>query len=476
MVVLLSFRTTISPPLLVVTLACLLGTRPASAQTKIGDVIGPVRETRLENGLTVVVQEDHRVPLVSLALRYQGGEQAAPGGQWAVALLATTLMLKHTMHVPAGDYDRLAARAGASTWNQRTTADYTTLTMTLPAASIALPLWLWSDQMGFFDRSIDEREWKAQRALVREQRRSTLEGSPLGRLDSFADEAMYPEGHPYRPVRTGEPVDIDGIDQAAVVAFHDQWLTPQHAILAIVGDFVSSDVRALVDRYFGSIPSGPPVTVAVPPPAVKLPGSTELDVTANVPTARLLLRWPTPALLTTDDARLDVLARLFDGKRIGWLYWALVDEAKVATSVSSHQRSRDSASEFEILIEGAPGRSAAEILAAFDAAYVKLLKRSTAPREIASARYETLVDRVMSRDNATTWANDYVRFEALAGLANNFKHDMDCYSGITPDQIRDAMERWTPLGRRVVVLVSPDPHAAPGGKLRGKRVVPSVTP
>jgi hypothetical protein len=121
MVVLLSFRTTISPPLLVVTLACLLGTRPSSAQTKIGDVIGPVRETRLENGLTVVVQEDHRVPLVSLALRYQGGEQAAPGGQWAVAQLTTALMLRHTQHAPAGDYDRLASPPRGN-WDRSTLA------------------------------------------------------------------------------------------------------------------------------------------------------------------------------------------------------------------------------------------------------------------------------------------------------------------------------------------------------------------
>ncbi len=461
--------------LLAVAVAGLTSGRPASGQSKVSDVIRPPHETRLVNGLTLVVQEDHRVPLVSLALGYQGGDQAAPRGMAAVAQLAMSLMMRQTKHVPAGAYDRLAARTGASSWTQQTTTDFTTLTMTLPAANVALPLWLWSDQMAFFDAATDEGPWRAQRDQVREQRRNAIEGRPLGRLDSFADEELYPEGHPYREARAGEASDVDGIDRATVVAYHDRVLTPQHATLAIVGDFASDDVVALVQRYFGTIPSGPPEPAAVRPPPVKLTGSTEIDVAANVPRASILVRWPTPALLTTDDARLDVLARLLDGKRVAWLYWALVDEAKAATNVTVHQRSRDLASEFDIYVEGAAGRSASEVLAAFDAAYAKLLDRRPTPGEIASARYEMLIDRTLGRDSATTWAKDYLRYEALAGIANNYQHDLDRYI-VTPEQMNETMKRWTPPGQRLVLLVSPDPNAPSGGKLGARRVVVSGNP
>ncbi|HLK40700.1 MAG TPA: hypothetical protein VKU41_28300, partial [Polyangiaceae bacterium] len=167
---------------------------------------GPITTRHLENGLTLVVQEDHRLPLVALAIGYDVGERAAPAGLGGVVTLTTRLMQRATRHVPPAEYARLLARAGASSAGERTTPDYTMLDVVLPSNQWALPLWLWSDQMGFF--TADESQFAVERAKLAEQRRTALEGGPLWHLDAFAIEEIFPQGHPYRNAVAGSPEDV----------------------------------------------------------------------------------------------------------------------------------------------------------------------------------------------------------------------------------------------------------------------------
>src|ERR1019366_2819737 len=153
--------------------------------------------------------------------------------------------------------------------------------------------------------------------------------------------------------------------RAGVVAFHDAFITPPHATLVIVGDVVAADASAMVDHYFASIPRGSGGQSPPPPAPVSPSGETQVDVAANVPRAQLSIRWATPALLTSEDARLDVVARVLAGSRTAWLFWKLVDEKKVAVSVTARQRSEALGSQFDVRIEGAKGKTPRPLLAAF---------------------------------------------------------------------------------------------------------------
>ncbi|HEV3194464.1 MAG TPA: insulinase family protein, partial [Polyangiaceae bacterium] len=218
---------------------------------------------------------------------------------------------------------------------------------------------------------------------------------------------------------------------------------------------------------------GPPVKR---PTQVVLDGSTEVDILANVPGARVAIWWPTPAFLTTDDGRLDVIANLLSGNRTAWLYWALVDEKRVATAVHTHQYSRALGSVFQVLIEGAPGKSPADILSEFDLAFEGLRKRVVRPKEIDTAVYDYLIDKLLAQDSAATWAYQYTAYEALVGTADYYGHDIDRYSHITPELIHEVIDRWLPSDRRIVLLVTPDPGVVSGGARRGKHFVPAGTP
>jgi zinc protease len=288
-------------------------------------------------------------------------------------------------------------------------------------------------------------------------------------------EELYPAEHPYHSVDF-TPQDVDRVDRPAVLAFHDAWMTPAHATLAIVGDVVPADVSALVEKYFATLPKGPPAPTPASPPLGVLDGETQVDVAANVPRAQVFLRWRTPRLLSSEDARLDVVARLLGGSRTAWLFWKLVDEKKVAVSVTTHQRSDALGSQFEVHLEGANGKSAKELLAAFDAAMDDIRQREPTKKELAGAIYETVIDRFLALERAPTRAFDFARTRTLAESADPTKHDLGRYGRVDAGHVRDAVVLFLPRDRRVVLLVTPTPGAPAGGQRVGRHVVPAATP
>jgi len=444
-----------------------------AASTKPG-MPGAVEERRLPNGMRVVVQEDHRTPLVALQLWLEGGEAASPPGQPGVATLAILAMLRGSKHVPAGQYEALLARAGAGTIGYFTTQSGARLGLTIPAHQLALPLWAWSDQMGFYGDGPDDAQLAIVKNRLREQRRSALAAGPYARLDAIAAEEMFPPGHPSR-VAFLSPQAVDAIDRAALRAYHDRWITPSHATLVMVGDVAAEQAFALAERYFGPLvsPSGEHTKV---PPAVKLAGETQLDVAADVPLAYVSIRWPTPRTLTTDDARLEVVGHVFKGTRTAWLFWKLVDEKKVATGLRAQQVSSDTGSQFEVFINAAPGRSAAEVLAAYDATMDELRKAQVTPKVFQGAAYESVLPRAMGLESAAQRAVELGRYAMLAGTAGYFDHDFERFRKMTPADVREAIDAWLPRDRRVVLLVEPTPGAPPGGEVRARRFTPAGTP
>lgn len=427
---------------------------------------------RLDNGMTVLVQEDHRVPLVALELTYDAGERTVAPGLDGLARLTTYLMMNHTKHISSGDYGRLLARAGAPIFNDSVTSDAVILQVTVPAHQLELPLWLWSDQMGFFTRGSDAL-LAERRTLAEGQRRARLEWGGATRVDGMAEEELLPQEHPYRSSIPGGPEAYEKLDWPAVLAFHDARMTPERATLSIVGDVVAPNAIAAVERYFAAIPRGAAGERPAEPRPVTLAGETQLDVSANVPTAFVTLRWATPPVLTVESARLEVLAHLLNGHHTGWLYGQLVDAKRIATYVWVRQQPRELLSEFEVTIQGAPGRTPAQILDAFDASMNELTSYQVPPADFQAAVFEALIDRIESLDMASTRADLLAQYQRVTGRAEYLKDDLDRYWTLGPQNLRDTMTAWMPRDRRIVVLVTPDRSAPAGGQRKARRYTPA---
>ena len=462
-------------PLGVITASLALCAADAGAQPNFGGAVGPVIERHLANGMALIVQEDHRVPIVSLSLRYEGGEVAAPPGFEAVAQLTTDLMVNASLHAPKGEYDRLLATAGATGRDAHAWSNGLAFSVTVPSNRLALPLWLWSDEVGYFADTLDDAAIASKKASLRERQRVATEGASLSALDGIADEEIYPDAHPYRR-KIVTPQSVDRVDRAAILAFHDRWISAAHATLVLVGDVSVEKGVDLAERYFGSLPRGS--SERVPPPSpVRLEAEVQVDVAANVPVASVSIRWPTPRQLSGEDGRLEVIARFCHGDRTSLLFWKLVDDKKVARNVYPRERPGAWASEFDVTVEGVPGRSAAELLKAFDASMDEILAQGGITQSgIDGAAYEVTIDRIFAYEKSETRATEYGKFWTLAGTGDYASRDFARYSGMTPQVAEETIRRWLPRNRRVVLLVSPDPSAPAAGQRRGRRVTPAVKP
>jgi zinc protease len=435
---------------------------------------GKLEIARLDNGLNVVIQEDHRVPLVALTLYYgDGGSRSDPEGKSGLAELTADLMARRTEHLPEDAYAKLLGRIGAG-WRYATRIDDAVFEVQVPSNQLALPLWAWSDQMGFFEPGLSETLVGSQREVI-ETRRKNADGlEPLRHLARFAEEEMYPPGHPYRRI-VGELEELQGITRDDVFAFHKANFGPDHATLTIVGDVDSAKAFAMVRRYFETIPSSGAAARPATAPAAQLPGQILVDVAARVETARVVVRWPSPPYLSTDDATLDLVSKLFSGRRTGWLYWHLVDTQKIAKRVWANQMSRELGSEFEVTVEGAPGHPAKELLAALDASLASLAGRRADDAELRGAFFETVAEDVFKLDDVKVRAWRFGRYFEAVGTPDYYEHDIERYERGMP-QVAGAIAKWMPRDRRVVLLVQPDPKAAPGGERVGRTVVPQGQP
>lgn len=274
----------------------------------------------LDNGLMIVVEEDHHAPLVAMNLRYEAGSRDDGAGHEGLSLLVQQMMLQRTKHVPEGDYRRTLERIGANhTW-EWAGDDAMGVATVVPSNAVETVLWLWSDQMAFFAPTVDDASLTKPRKVVEGQLRARFEAVPYGRAHALSLDALYPEKHPYHTASSGRLAKATASD---VTSFVDAHMAPNNAILVVSGDIDISHATRLAKRYFGAISGGPDAN-RPPPPAVSLAGETQLDVAANVDAPKIEMTWPTPAQYAKGDAELDVFARLLRGAHTSFLSWGVM--------------------------------------------------------------------------------------------------------------------------------------------------------
>ena len=244
-------------------------TQVASAQISARSIPSLLSQSfTLGNGLRVVLHEDHKAPIVNVYVAYQVGSAAERTGKTGLAHLFEHLMFRGSEHSP-GDYATELTRLGATDVLGVTHQDYTRYWQTVPAASLATALWMEAERMCCLLPAITQARLDEQRNVVRNE---ILEGlnQPFGRTNDLLLSAMYPPGHPYRPA-VGDVRDLDSVTVADLTAFFRTYYTPNNAVLVVAGDFIADSARAMIARYFGTIPAGPPVTTGAewtePPPS-----------------------------------------------------------------------------------------------------------------------------------------------------------------------------------------------------------------
>ena len=425
---------------------------------------------RLGNGLEVILRRESRLPVVAVNLWYHVGPANEVAGRTGFAHLFEHMMFEGSGHVAEGEADRLLEGVGTSE-NASTNFDYTDyIVPDVPANQLELALWLQSDRMGFLLDQLDQTSLSNQQAVVRNERRERIDDAPYGLADEEVYHRLFPAGHPYYADVMGSHADIQAARLDDVRDFFRHYYVPNNASLAIVGDIDVARTKALVEKYFGTIPRGPDVPRRVIP-ASALVGEQRVALTDTVELPRVTMSWLTPPIFQPGDYDANVTSRLLDGTRASRLPRRLVHDLRIAQSVAVEVESLADASVFTITATAKPGHNLGELESTIDAELADLAHRGPTGAEVDAAKTAIIARSVGNLD-------DLGGFGGLADQLNFYNHylgdpdriddDLRRTAAVTPDRVRRfAASQLDPRHRVVVEVVPgskqpvPDPPAPP---------------
>jgi zinc protease len=427
---------------------------------------------KLDNGLTVLVHEDHTVPIVAVDVWYHVGSRDEVAGKTGFAHLFEHMMFQGSAHVGDDQHFKFVQQAGG--WGNGTTnGDRTNYFEVLPSNELETGLWLESDRMGFLLATLTQEKLDNQRDVVRNERRQNFENRPYGMAVKAIVENLFPPNHPYHHVTIGEHADLEAATLEDVRAFFKKYYAPANASLAIAGDVDAATAKRLVEKYFGPLPS--PATAPGPrpaPPVPRLTAEKRLQLTDRVSLERVYLVWTAPPMFAPGDADLDLLASIL-GSKSGRLYKRLVYDSRLAQSVSVSQTSLPLASRFEVVVTAKPGHRASEIVPIVDEELARARNELVSAAELAKAKNEYESDffyRLMSVGGFGGRADELNSYAYFAGDPGYLEKDLQRYRDASAESVRAWAQKTLGPGR-VVLTVSPaadagKPQATSSGKAK----------
>jgi zinc protease len=418
----------------------------------------------LPNGLEVILDEDHRTPIVTVNLWYHVGSKDEAERRSGFAHLFEHMMFQGSKHVPEDTFFKQLEKIGATGINGSTTIDRTNYHETVPANQLELALWLESDRMGFLLDHAGEETFKSQRDVVKNERRQRHENAPYGLVREFILAETFPKDHPYHLPTSGSMTDLDAASIGDVHAFFRKYYVPNNATLALSGDFDKKKATALIEKYFGPIPRGADVPRKAPAP-VAPHGETVMQIDANVELPRVYLTWVTPPSFAAGDAELELAGRVLAGGKTSRLHKRLVHDLQIAQSVSAGQHSSELASEFSVVATAKPGHSAEELLRVIDEELGKLRQEGVNDAELTRVKSSITARTVFGIERSGSRADQLNYYNHYTGDPSFLTKDLARTVSATPEAVTQAARTYLKPKERVIAFVNVKKDAPAQGKV-----------
>ena len=334
----------------------------------------PFSKYRLENGLTVILHEDHSDPLVHVDVSYHVGSDREEPGRSGFAHFFEHMMFEGSANVGQGDLSRIVSNAGGAL-NGTTNSDRTNYYETVPVNQLEIALWLEADRMGLLLEAVDQEKFEIQRETVKNERGQRVDNQPYGRTSETMMKNLDPAGHPYSWPVIGWIEDLNAANVDDLKRFFLRWYGPNNATLAIGGDIDKEQTLQWVARYFGPIPSGPEVE-PIPKQPAQLSRDRYVTLEDNIHLPAIAMLFPTVYYAHEDEAPLDAAAKILGQGRASLLYQRLVQTGRAVSAHVSHA-CRELACEmaFIVIQNPASGETLAEMEAAIRETLVEFAGR-----------------------------------------------------------------------------------------------------
>jgi len=416
----------------------------------------PYEKFVLDNGLTLIVHEDHKAPIVAVNVWYHVGSKNEKPGKTGFAHLFEHLMFNGSENYD-DDYFGPFDRVGATDMNGTTNDDRTNYFQNVPKNALDLALFMESDRMGHLLGAIDQEKLDEQRGVVQNEKRQG-ENQPYGKVFRLLTEESYPHEHPYSWSTIGSMEDLDAATLEDVREWFRTYYGAANATIAVAGDVDPQDVLARVERYFGDIPSGPPVERQQDWIAART-GEHRFVSEDRVPQGRVIFAWNVPGVGSADGDHLDLVSTILATGKTSPLYKRLVYEDRIATDVASFVWLREIGGMFVVWATAAPGHSLADVERVLQEELQAFVARGPDARELKMAQmlYRSQFVRGVERIGGFGGKSDILaRSDVYGGSPDAYKTSLARVASATPADLAAAARRWLTDGR-LVMEVRPFP-------------------
>lgn len=420
----------------------------ASAQ----EVVIPFKEYKLDNGLTVLIHEDHSDPIVHVNVTYHVGSARELVGRSGFAHFFEHMMFQGSEHVADEEHFKTVTQSGG-TLNGTTNLDRTNYFETMPSNYLETALWLEADRMGWFLDSVTIEKFEIQRATVKNERGQNYDNRPYGLVSEKTGEALYPLGHPYSWTTIGYIEDLNNATLEDLKNFFLRWYGPNNAVLTISGDVNPEKTIELVKLYFGNIPRGPEVK-NMDKMMVKLPENRYFSYEDNIRFPMVRIVFPSVHSFHADEAALDVLANYIGGGKTSLLHQKLIKTQKILGG-NAYNYCAELAGQFVVSATNYPNTSLKDIENALYEILAEIEQNGIPQEAIDSYKAETYAGTIRSLQTVSGKASQLASYQTFQGDANMIQKDLDRYNNVTQEDVMRVFNTYIKGQNKLILSVVP---------------------
>ena len=408
----------------------------------VAQVSIPYEEFQLENGLTVVVHEDRKAPVVGLAVWYNVGSKDEPEGKTGFAHLFEHLMFNGSENAP-NDYFQYLQEMGATDYNGTTNFDRTNYFQTVPRPALERALWLESDRMGYLLGAVTQEKLDNQRGVVQNEKRQG-DNQPGGLVFYEILDKMFPEGHPYGHSVIGSMADLDSASMEDVRNWFRDKYGPNNATVVLAGDISAAEARPMMEKWFGPIARGP----------VNNPAEAEIPVLAedirsvmkdNVAATTITKYWAVPGITSEELTALNIGASIFGGLASSRLDEVLVRDEQLAVGVGAGNFDFQRLGILLVSATLKPGVELETLETRLDELIADYIATGPTEEEVRRAATNQLAGTIRGLEQVGGFGGKAVtlaRGEVLAGNPGFYKTQLDVLATLTAADVKTAMQSW----------------------------------
>jgi len=401
----------------------------------------PYETYKLDNGLTVILNEDRSDPITSLVILYHVGSSREVPGKTGFAHLFEHMMFQRSENVGEDEFFKYIEGAGG-TLNGGTNFDQTIYFEVVPKNYLETAMWLESDRMGFLRNTVTPQSFALQQNVVQNEKRQGVDNRPYGFTDYVILKNLYPEGHPYSWDVIGEMADLANATVEDVKEFHKKFYIPNNATLVVSGDYDAEGIKAMIEKYFGEIPAGDELKDPEPM-NISLDATKKLfheDNFARAPQYNMV--FPTGEQYTKDAYSLDVLAQLLGSGKKSPLYKVLVKEKQLTSNVRAYNQAQELTGQFQVSVTANPSTSLNEVEKAIFESFQRFETEKFTEKDLEriKAGIETDFYRMMSSVMYKSFM--LAMYSEYAGSPDFMLEELEMMKKVSMDDVWDVYNRY----------------------------------